>query len=68
MKPTKTRLGTFWCRLMHNEAMWPSRGQYECRTCGRRHPVCWEQTVPALMPAACVTQSPDQSVAEARIS
>ena len=47
MKPTQDRIANFWCKLMHAEPMWPSHGQYECRTCGQRHRVCWEQAVPA---------------------
>jgi len=43
MKPTQDRIANFWCRLMHSEPMWPSHGQYECRACGQRHRVCWEQ-------------------------
>jgi hypothetical protein len=43
MKPTQAKIANLWCRLMHAEPMWPSHGQYECRTCGRRHRVCWEQ-------------------------
>lgn len=35
-------LGALWCRLMHHEPMWPIRGNYECRICGRRFPVPWE--------------------------
>ena len=31
------RIGIVWCRLMHNEPMWPVHGWYECRTCGRHH-------------------------------
>jgi hypothetical protein len=31
------RIGIVWCRLMHNEPMWPMYGWYECRTCGRHH-------------------------------
>jgi len=46
MKPTQAKIANFWCRLMHAEPMWPSHGQYECRTCGRRHRVCWEQPAP----------------------
>ena len=42
MKPTQTRIADRWCKLMHKNPMWPSHGQYECRTCGRRHQVCWE--------------------------
>jgi hypothetical protein len=36
-----SKLGGIWCDLMHNAPMWPTHGQYECRTCGRRHPVRW---------------------------
>jgi hypothetical protein len=46
MKPTHLRISDLWCRLMHAEPMWPSHGQYECRTCGRRYPVCWESRKP----------------------
>jgi hypothetical protein len=46
MKPIQARIADLWCRLMHKEPMWPSHGQYECRTCGRRHRVCWEQPLP----------------------
>jgi hypothetical protein len=42
MKSSQARIGNLWCRLMHTAPMWPSHGQYECRTCGRRKPVCWE--------------------------
>ena len=55
MIPTQTRIANFWCRLMHSEPMWPSHGQYECRTCGRRHRVCWEQPAP-LAPRAMALQ------------
>jgi len=48
MKPTQDRIANFWCKLMHAEPMWPSHGQYECRTCGQRHRVCWEQPEPAV--------------------
>jgi hypothetical protein len=27
---------------MHNAPMWPIRGGYECRTCGRHHNVLWD--------------------------
>jgi hypothetical protein len=40
---SQTRIGDLWCRLMHTEPMWPAHGRYECRTCGRQFPVCWEQ-------------------------
>jgi len=35
------RFGTLWCDFMHDSPMWPIRGEYECRTCGRRYPVPW---------------------------
>jgi hypothetical protein len=47
MKPNQEQIADLWCRLMHTALMWPSHGQYECRTCGRRHRVCWEQYPPA---------------------
>jgi hypothetical protein len=49
MKPTQTRVAVLWCRLMHNEPMWPLHGHYECRTCGRRYRVCWEPLPPAVV-------------------
>jgi hypothetical protein len=57
-KPAQTRIGDLWCSVMHAEPMWPAHGQYECRTCGRRHRVCWEQPLgaaqrmPVLAPQA----------------
>jgi hypothetical protein len=48
MKPTQARIANLWCKVMHRAPMWPSHGQYECRTCGRRHRVCWEQPSPAV--------------------
>jgi hypothetical protein len=35
------RLAVAWCRVMHDSAMWPVHGQYECRSCGRHYPVPW---------------------------
>ena len=35
-------LGTFWCRHFHTAVMWPIHGEYECRSCGRRHSVPWD--------------------------
>jgi hypothetical protein len=43
MKPILARVAHLWCRWMHAEPMWPSHGRYECRKCGRRHLVGWEQ-------------------------
>lgn len=36
-------LGDLWCEVMHSSPMWPIHGQYECATCGRRHPVPWAE-------------------------
>lgn len=44
MKPNRERIADLWCRFMHTEPMWPSHGWYECRKCGRRHRVCWEES------------------------
>jgi hypothetical protein len=46
----QARIGDLWCRLMHTEPMWPSHGRYECRTCGRRFQVSWEE--PSVTPPA----------------
>ena len=35
------RLAVTWCRVMHDSAMWPVHGQYECRSCGRHYLVPW---------------------------
>ena len=43
----QSRIGDLWCRLMHAEPMWPSHGRYECRSCGRRFQVSWEQPATA---------------------
>jgi len=45
MKPTPARIAD----LLHQEPMWPSHGQYECRTCGRWYRVCWEQPSRAMV-------------------
>jgi hypothetical protein len=37
------KLGTLWCNLMHDSAMWPIHDRYECRTCGRSYPVPWTE-------------------------
>jgi len=38
------RLRTRWCRMMHNSPMWPIRGHYRCRSCGRTFLVPWSET------------------------
>ena len=34
-------IGDLWCKFAHAEPMWPIHGEYECRVCGRHHPVEW---------------------------
>jgi hypothetical protein len=71
MKPSQAQIADLWCRLMHREPMWPSHGQYECRTCGRRYQVCWEQpsrATPRLRVLPCEAQAQSTLVAsESRI-
>jgi len=38
------KIGSVWCRLIHDAATWPIRGQYQCRTCRRHFPVPWDAT------------------------
>ena len=35
------RLGVLWCHAMHNSPMWPIRGEYRCRKCGRGFQIAW---------------------------
>jgi hypothetical protein len=42
------KFGALWCDMMHDSPMWPIHGQYECRTCGRRYTVPWEDTRPTV--------------------
>jgi hypothetical protein len=35
------KVGAAWCLAIHDSAMWPIHGEYECRTCGRHFPVPW---------------------------
>ena len=56
------RIADFWCRFMHDEPMWPTHGWYECRTCGRRYRVRWEEpssATPDVMVLPRETQAPD---------
>ena len=43
------RLGIRWCRMMHDAPMWPIRGHYLCRSCGRNFQIPWA-TEPASKP------------------
>ncbi len=58
----QARIGDLWCRVMHTEPMWPSHGQYECRTCGRRFHVSWE-----LPPTATLHGMPRRPEAAGRL-
>lgn len=47
------KIAGWWCKLVHDDPMWPVNGQYICRTCLRAHPVVWSNSVrPVLEPAA----------------
>lgn len=37
------RIGSVWCSLMHDSAMWPIHGRYQCRKCGREYLVPWRE-------------------------
>jgi len=41
------RLGAQWCRIMHDSPMWPVRGRYRCRACGRSYVVPWASELSA---------------------
>jgi hypothetical protein len=58
MRPAGTRIADLWCRLMHDEAMWPTHGQYECRTCGRRYRVCWGRSAAGMQHASTGPEAP----------
>jgi hypothetical protein len=38
------RTRRLWCRLFHDQPMWPVSGRYQCRVCLIYHDVCWEKT------------------------
>ena len=40
-------VGVYWCRMMHNSPMWPIRGRYHCRSCGRAFLIPWANSVAA---------------------
>lgn len=48
MLSIRSKLGEFWCRLVHEEIMWPVNGYYECRVCLRRYPVVWQEQAAAV--------------------
>jgi hypothetical protein len=56
------RLADLWCTLLHDSAMWPIHGEYECRRCGLRRPVPWAQAdefrIPDKLPLGAKVFSP----------
>jgi hypothetical protein len=38
----KNWLSEFWCKTMHQQAMWPIHGKYICPQCLREYPLNWE--------------------------
>ena len=44
MKTFWSRTAELWCKLMHQDAMWPIHGYYRCRSCLRQYPVSWEHS------------------------
>jgi len=44
MRAWLERAERFWCKKMHGEPMWPSRGRYQCRVCLREFSVLFERT------------------------
>ena len=42
-------IAKYWCRAMHQKAMWPIHGRYICPECLREHPVEWE-VLPEAVP------------------
>jgi hypothetical protein len=55
------RIGVWWCRVMHDSPMWPIRGHYSCRACGRQYRVPWAGE-PAAEPVQ-IWIRPEQRVA-----
>jgi hypothetical protein len=41
------KLGSLWCRSLHNGVMWPIHGHYTCRVCHRQYQVPWDLRQPA---------------------
>ncbi|HTU47320.1 MAG TPA: hypothetical protein VMF91_19810 [Bryobacteraceae bacterium] len=36
-----SKLGYLWCRLAHEDIIWPIHDQYRCRRCWRSHSIPW---------------------------
>jgi len=54
MRNAWSSIGRLWCKMAHDDLMWPAHGYYRCRTCFRLHPVPWEHSElePALPKAS----------------
>lgn len=46
------RIGKFWCKTMHKQALWPIHGRYLCTRCLREHKVEWENPSWPAQPAS----------------
>lgn len=44
MRQRWNQISEWWCMRMHDSVMWPSHGQYRCRTCMREYAVQFEST------------------------
>lgn len=53
MKSLWERLSDIWCHHMHDAAMWPAHGKYQCRVCFREYPVQWANGVKLPAHRAC---------------
>jgi len=62
------KLGVLWCDLMHDSPMWPSHGEYQCRTCGRHYAVPWAEQGPLPAPRRAATHVKSVSVPWASIA
>lgn len=58
------RFSIRWCRMMHDAPMWPIRGHYLCRACGRSFQVPWA-TEPAAPPVRICVRSEQRVVGRA---
>jgi len=51
-----------WCRMTHNEAMWPMHGRYVCRRCLREHEVEWAGAPRVTTPPARAARTASASM------
>jgi len=48
MKDFLNQYNDLWCEFMHEDAMWPIHGVYQCRQCLRKRTVPWANQSPAV--------------------